>query len=310
MKKRIIAFLSLATLLFTGIAPAQSVQASNANTSFELPSTFSDNVTLYEIESALNAYITENNLNIEVGTPEYTEFLANLSMTNEYNIDETQLRYFRSYASVYLSNANSQIGNTVTLLNDGYKTIADIRQENIELEQTLQQQQSKQPIQPREAYDVISAKEYAKKHANFPDLSYPVYWSDCTNFASHILRAGNFAPNPDWHYDGDLYPSGNLVWIQAAGFVQYWSLIRGYLGDVCTNATQVNASATPGDFLVWKNTDTYEWYHTQFVQYKNILAEIYCTQHTPNYYNVLFNSRVDSSTFKTNHVYVVDMAIS
>ena len=93
MKQRIVAFLSLATVLFTGIVSVQTVQASDVNNPFELPSTFSDNVTLYEIESALNTYITENNLNIEVGTPEYIEFLAHLSITNEYpNIDETQLR--------------------------------------------------------------------------------------------------------------------------------------------------------------------------------------------------------------------------
>ena len=63
MKKRIVAFLSLATVLFTGIVSVQTVQASDVNNPFELPSTFSDNVTLYEIESALNTYITENNLN-------------------------------------------------------------------------------------------------------------------------------------------------------------------------------------------------------------------------------------------------------
>ena len=38
-----------------------------------------------------------------------------------------------------------------------------------------------------------------------------------------------------------------------------------------------NAYADEGDFLVWKNSDTYEWYHTQFVQSKNMLAEISCT---------------------------------
>ena len=82
MKKRIVAFLSLATVLFTGIVSVQTVQASDVNNPFELPSTFSDNVTLYEIESALNTYITENNLNIEVGTPEYIECLAKLAITN------------------------------------------------------------------------------------------------------------------------------------------------------------------------------------------------------------------------------------
>ena len=83
MKNRIIAFLSLTTVLFTGIAPAQTIQASDVNNPVELPSTFSYNVTLNEIEAALDTYIIENNLNIEVGTPEYIEFLANLSITNE-----------------------------------------------------------------------------------------------------------------------------------------------------------------------------------------------------------------------------------
>lgn len=139
-------------------------------------------------------------------------------------------------------------------------------------------------------------------------MRYPVYVSDCTNFASHILRAGGFDPNPDWHYNGGLYPTGHLTWIQAPGFVQYWSLIRGYLGPVCTTASAVNAYASPGDFLVWWNTDTYTWYHTQFVQSK-IGVEIYCTQHTSNYYNVRFNDRIDSTTFNSNHIYLVDMTL-
>lgn len=312
MKKRILAFLSLAIVLFAGIVPNQTALASDVETCFELPSTFSTNVTISEIESALNTYISENNLDIEAGTPEYIEFLTNLSMTNEYpDIDGTQLRYFRAYASVYLSNASTQSGNirAVNLLaNDGDKTIAEIKQENMELAQALEQHQPIQQRQPREAYAIILAKDYARKYAIIPDYSYPVYLSDCTNFASHILRAGGFSPNPDWHYDADLYPAGNLVWVRAAGFVEYWSLIRGYLGEVCTSASQVNAYTDEGDFLVWMNIDTIEWYHTQFVQSKNMMGEAHCTQHTPNYFNVSFNSRVDSTTFDNNHVYIVDMA--
>ena len=97
MKKRIVAFFIFSNCTIHWNRISQTVQASDVNNPFELPSTFSDNVTLYEIESALNTYITENNLNIEVGTPEYIEFLANLSLPmNIPNIDETQLRYFRS----------------------------------------------------------------------------------------------------------------------------------------------------------------------------------------------------------------------
>lgn len=307
MKKRILAFLTFATVLFVGITPIQNVQASDVAADFELPSTFSADVTISEIESALDEYITENELNLEVDTPEYIEFLSNLSMTNEYNIDETQLRYFRAYASVYLSNANTQMGNTVSLLNDEDKTIAEIKQENIELEQALQQQQPIQPSQRKDVYSPVIAKDYARTYAIIPDFSYRVYKSDCTNFASHILRAGGMSPNPDWHYDGDLYPTGNLMWIQAAGFVQYWSLIRGYLGEVCTTANEVNVYADDGDFLVWMNIDTNEWYHTQFVQSIDMMGDIHCTQHTPNYFNTHFLSRVDSTTFNTNHVYIVDM---
>ena len=162
MKKRILAFLSLAIVLFAGIVPNQTALASDVETCFELPSTFSTNVTISEIESALNTYISENNLDIEAGTPEYIEFLTNLSMTNEYpDIDGTQLRYFRAYASVYLSNASTQSGNirAVNLLaNDGDKTIAEIKQENMELAQALEQHQPIQQRQPREAYAIILAK--------------------------------------------------------------------------------------------------------------------------------------------------------
>ena len=129
MKKRIITFFVLAAVLLTGVIPAQSVQANDDVQPAELPSTFSTDITMDEIEAALNAYITENDLDIEVDTPEYAEFLLNLSVANEYpNINETQLRYFRAYASVYLANAGAQQVNAVALLDNGQKTIADIRQ--------------------------------------------------------------------------------------------------------------------------------------------------------------------------------------
>ena len=83
--------------------------------------------------------------------------------------------------------------------------------------------------------------------------------------------------------------------------------LQGIVNQVFFTLWQ-NTYTDEGDFLVWMNIDTIEWYHTQFVQSKDMMGEAYCTQHTPNYFNVNFNSRVDSTTFDTNHVYIVDMA--
>lgn len=97
------------------------------------------------------------------------------------------------------------------------------------------------------------------------------------------------------------------TWVNASYFTEYWSLTRGYIGKVCTSRSAVNAYAEPGDFLSWYNLDTLNWTHLQFVQSKNMKAEIYCSQHTSNYYDQKFNDRVEASRFNDWHVYIIDM---
>ena len=95
-------------------------------------------------------------------------------------------------------------------------------------------------------------------------------------------------------------------WVNAGGFLEYWSLNRGYLGQVCTTLDQVNTRAKTGDFLVWMETDTFSYYHTQFVQRK-VNGYVYCTQHSPHYYNEKLSGRINDPKkyFENKNVYIV-----
>lgn len=269
-----------------------------------LPTEFSRDITINEIQEDIIEYIDFNSLEIQYGSEEYAEFMTDLATTNIYKntLNPTAFRFYKAYASVYLSN-NFVPVSLMSL--EQNMTINDIRNKNSELNDRIQEafENPPQVSEQRAGYNVSAAQEYAHTHAIVPNLSYPLYPSDCTNFASQILVAGGYSPNSSWHYNEDKYGTAAFVaWVNAGGFVDYWGVGRGHVGKVFTNATDVNNWARPGDFIVWFNPDTVTFYHTQFVQSKDKYGYIHCSQHTSNYYNVKFMDRVEED-LGGDHIY-------
>lgn len=272
-----------------------------------LPNTFSYKVTLEEIENDIDEYITEHDIMAERGTEEYTKLMYDFCFSHFSDLTETTIRYYEAYASIYLSDSLDKKQYTI----DETKTIGEIREENIKLLKDIKKETEKNhssEIQPLfSSYDLFTAREYAKKYAIYPNLAFEYHpiAGDCTNFASQILYAGGMPMNTDWTNDSgnDI---GHRTWINADGFTKYWSLMRNYLGPTCFSIEDIKNNADAGDFISWQNYDTYKFFHVQFVQNKTADREIYCTQHTPNYYNEKLSSRIDTGYFSNKYAVVID----
>lgn len=310
MKRKLSILLAIITVC--GMTLTAQAEEGNEGTSVyysSLPETFTYDVSLEQIGADIDQYIAEHNMGIERNTKEYTDLMYEFCFSDFSDLTDTTKRFYQAYASVYLSDTTDV--STYNTVAD--QTIGDIREENQEASnKIIEAAEQVQPdaVKPRfSSYDLTAARNYAKTYAIEPNMQYLYYDTDCTNFASQILNAGGMKQNSKWKYSplsGTGANSPFRAWVNAHTFTEYWSLERGFLGPACTSLSQVKSSADAGDFLSWMNHDTYAFYHVQFVQTKTADREIYCTQHTSNYYNVKLSSRVDASDFANQEVVVIN----
>lgn len=309
MKKKMSLLLTFVLILGISTNALAMDNAEDSSESYKvlLPETFSFDVTMDEIANSIDQYIVEHNMKINRNTEEYAELLHNFCFSDFPDLTETELRYYQAYASVYLSKPMS-ISNYV--LEDN-RTIGEIKEKNQQLTEkliTAAEQWQPDKVNFRfSAYDLYAAREYAHTYALTPNPNFDYHFirGDCTNFASQILYAGGMSPNSEWTFDKSN-ELGHIPWINANAFMEYWTITRGFMGPVCRSVNDVKNAADAGDFIAWHNKDTYAFYHIQFVQTKTADREIYCTQHTPNYYNEKFSSRVSDSAFKNEYVMIID----
>ncbi len=279
-----------------------------------LPVEFNADVTLKEIESEIEVYIGKQALEIVVGDDKYTEFMHDILMNEVNDIDETTLRYFQAYASVFLVEKQIQVENlsltmpTRTEIDNDIldKSIASIKQENQEENATTSiRSKSSRNLVFDGNYNVERAQRYADMYAELWNPGFVKYTKDCTNFASQIVHyAGMPMVKDEWSNSGKAGYYGH-TWTVAQDFTEYWSLIRGYLGTENSTITSVISQAEPGDFLAYKNSDTYAIWHMAFVHTKGNNT-IYISQHTTNLKNVDWKTRVDNNWMNNNYVIIVD----
>lgn len=254
-------------------------------------------ITFGEIQTDISNYIAFNNLEVEFGTEAYYNLMNEFAFDAPNTLSETTKIYYGAYASIYLGDKDME-----SVLN---KTISEIRDENAKKDAEISETTGEgEGIATYETYNVGAAQNYATAYAMVDNYSYPSYGADCTNFASQILHAGGFNTTSLWNIWAGPGTEANYNWINVQGFLYYWGLTRGYYPTVCFNLSSVNANASAGDFLVWKNRTTYEYFHTQFVQSK-VNGAIYCTQHSSYYYNQKLNDRLGANGISGNEIYIL-----
>lgn len=264
-----------------------------------LPRVMTYNVSFRDIQDEIVRYIEHNGLSIELESEEYLKFMQEIAFYPSDQMDETLLSYFSAYAAMYLNRDSME-----AILD---KTIMEIRNENLAIEEEQQVASSSETDIELLSYpyDIAKAQKYAADYAMINNFNYPEYGSDCTNYASQILCAGGYPTTSLWNIWAGTGASAWKTWVNAQSFFMYWGSERGHIGNTCFTLASVNQHAKPGDFLLWKEKGTLECYHTQFVQSK-VNGYVYCSQHSPYYYNLRLSNQVTEATFKSNIVYQLD----
>ncbi|GIO26376.1 amidase domain-containing protein [Ornithinibacillus bavariensis] len=179
--------------------------------------------TFGEIEQMLVKYLDNNGYHLEIGTPEFTDFvnkqmlydadqkLANLSEYHlfvayfaEYlhrlTLFETELmsEYDSFTYSTDLSNTDKTIleisGEKFSMSNLKDITLGEMEEEILQEENELAKLQEIKQLNPElmavNTINITKARAYATKFYNSFNGLYPKYSADCTNFVSQILEAG------------------------------------------------------------------------------------------------------------------------
>lgn len=184
-----------------------------------------DDYTFGEIEGILLSYLNDNGYNLEIGTPQFNEFVITQMNTDKdqelANLDEYHLicAYFAEYLhqlTLYETElieqqdfSNSDQLNTLDAIEEendedlsepfNMNAIDDftlgemkqeIEQEEQEIKVASQMNDNAISIMATNTINVTNARAYAKKHFSSYNPLYPKYSNDCTNFVSQILQAG------------------------------------------------------------------------------------------------------------------------
>lgn len=153
-----------------------------------------------EAEDYVKGYFEENNIDIELGTPEYAEFLTDILMfeNNDVLKDSEGYENFKIYASEYLSEMNNGektvVEEDAVLLNseEQEKTIDEIKQEaNEEEAESSADSVAVLALETESSYSDKKAVAYARKWAKSRNSKYKDHGgNDCTNFVSQCVAAG------------------------------------------------------------------------------------------------------------------------
>lgn len=129
-------------------------------------------------------------------------------------------------------------------------------------------------------FNKSTAVSYAKKYAVNPNPSYTTYSTDCTNFASQILRSGGAPTNTTWK-------PYTASWSAAHNFETYW-YSRSNSQYASGNFNTFSGNLQAGDFIIadWEKDRRYN--HVAFVvasgsKTSSGYYDVTIAQHTSNY---------------------------
>lgn len=176
--------------------------------------------TFKEIEQMITEYLKENEYSLEVGTPEFTEFVIEQMNydTDKKMAELEEYHLFCAYFAEYLyrlslfeneveeeliedGNING-FSNNQTLLEISGETFSMDNIHDItlgEMEEEIENQEKidnasmiSAEVVPMatNTLNIASARSYAKKYYSKYNGNFPRYSNDCTNFVSQILQAG------------------------------------------------------------------------------------------------------------------------
>ncbi|MDO4384019.1 MAG: amidase domain-containing protein [Eubacteriales bacterium] len=248
-----------------------------------------------DAEAWLESYFEKNGINIEIGTPEYVDYLTDIlvfendkTMKKEKEYDDIKL-----YASEYLSCLN---GPDMIVDEEKEKMMLNTEEQEKSLVQ-IEKEATKESVETENKnsnlykvsvasaankYSDSNAVKYAKKWAKKRNPRYKSYSSDCTNFVSQCVNAGGKKMNTpksipegvksstnywyslryqEWHANNYIYRWRETTsFIRVSDFFTYWEK-KGIKKANYSSKTKLQNGVAVGDVVQLKNGNG-KWFHT------------------------------------------------
>lgn len=279
----------------------------------ELTDVKDNEISMNDIQNILFDYFEKNNLNYELNTPEYLEYLMSVliegkdeDLASHPNYDLILL-YASEYVSVIdeqqvLTDPNSEVLETLDLSEFETMTVDEVKEENLLEEATLEKnldmfrEKNLMSISTTSTYDRTAAVKYARAWYNSRNSLYNKHTLDCTNFASQVVIAGGKkekkpTPMPSginattsyWYSDRYSMPSYSYAYRESTSFIRvtdfytYWAKTQATKST--TSKSTIISQANLGDIVQLKASSGGNWYHTMIVT-KKANGTIYLSGHT------------------------------
>ncbi|WP_339101938.1 amidase domain-containing protein [Candidatus Enterococcus clewellii] len=208
---------------------------------------------------------------------------------------------YSEFASIYLTRIAALVPveptdeEIVALLHEKEylleRTFNDIRTENISL--ILGTENTVKPRMARAGFNVTNATKYARDWWNRRNVLFPLYESDCTNFASQIafygdkgLRNSANASGMTWTHTAGVTASS--PWKLAHNFIVFWTT-DGCSTRQFTTKNEAQGYVREGDFVGYFKKNTFQITHIAYVSKKSGNTA-YITQHTTDRKDTSWNS--------------------
>lgn len=283
--------------------------------------------TFGEIEKTLIDYLDENGYNLEVGTPEFNDFVTEQMNTDKdeklANREDYQLicAYFAEYLyrlSVFEADSTDTEDNTEDLpadedfnMDEFENTTLGEMKEEIEEEEQKNQEENSQifTTMSTNTLNLSNARAYAKKYYANYNPNYPRYSNDCTNFVSQILQAGGrrqvvkqttaslVSDNKYWF----IRSLPSYKWSRSASWTVvpdlYSHLTRTQGAYSSTSKSNIIKNAKSGDVIQFKKSGADRYTHSMWI-YEKTSTDLKLAGHTNNYWNRGFNAVTGYKTYR------------
>jgi len=268
--------------------------------------------TMNEVKQMLDVYLQKNHPEIKFGTDEYNEYLVEqLSEETDRNFEsDPNAELMLDYASIYLYEMEEKqpvayrMSDSNNYETFGNRTIGELVEEIAEDEKIMES--TPMPfvsISPIKTYNISNATAYAKKWAKDFNPNYKRQKSDCTNFVSQILEAGNLYGVIPQHGLPSGITSDTRYWYylnskqMSTSFIRVKDFYKFYSSRVLSTDTNAKSTAQKkvkkGDVVLLKRSSTGARYHAIYISKKSKGKAYYCA-HTNARKDYSFNKIDDS----------------
>ncbi|KGG80437.1 hypothetical protein Y919_06370, partial [Caloranaerobacter azorensis H53214] len=260
-----------------------------------------DNMTLGQIEQIFLDYLKDNNINIEVGSKDYTDYIVKqmFEKADANLMNHPDYRLIHSYFAEYLYELEKYqlepYCEKFTMAHVKDKTIKEIKEEIINQDEKIKEKEDK--TFELSGYNPYQARDYAYSWYNRRNPAYNTWPFDCTNFISQCIYTGGVNEHlpssgvytgvketTDYWYSERVYVvdkgyrwAESTSWIRVVDFYAYWASRVPNVNYV--NNTDVSVYGEIGDVVQLMDSSTLRRYHTTIITKKEN-GIVYLTYHT------------------------------